>query len=102
MATTVVSAKGQVVLPKAFRDSMGFVPGTRLKVGREGGRMTLEIEDHPFPPTTDEEVFGCLRYDGPPVPVEEMNDAIGQMIVEDWERFEAEARVGSRDDDCER
>ena len=31
---------------------------------------------NPFPPTTIEEVRGCLKYDGPPVSIEEMHELI--------------------------
>jgi AbrB family looped-hinge helix DNA binding protein len=32
MATTLVSSKGQIIIPKAVRDSRQWPPGTRLEV----------------------------------------------------------------------
>jgi len=38
----------------------------------------------PFLQTTLSEVAGCLKYEGPPKTIEDMNDAIGQGIKEQW------------------
>lgn len=43
-----------------------------------------------FPPTTYEEVYGCLKYDGPPRTIEEMHEAIGIEAGRMWEEFERE------------
>ena len=42
MSKTVVSKKGQVVIPKQARDKLGLTPGTVLKVQVEGKRIILE------------------------------------------------------------
>ena len=48
MHTTVVSKKGQVVIPKAIRDRLGLKPGTVLRVVTEGKRVILEpVEESP-------------------------------------------------------
>ena len=39
---TVVSSKGQVVIPKPVREALGLRPGTPLRVWVEGGRVVLE------------------------------------------------------------
>lgn len=39
---TVVSKKGQVVIPKKIRDTLGLSPGTVLRVEVEGKRVILE------------------------------------------------------------
>jgi len=36
-----VAERGQITLPKAARDALGLVKGTKLKVEVEGGRIIL-------------------------------------------------------------
>lgn len=74
-ATTRVSAKGQVSLPKGIREKRRWSAGTRLVVEETPEGVLLKPEPL-FPPTRLEDVAGMLRYDGPPVTVEEMNEAI--------------------------
>ena len=47
MSKTVVSKKGQVVIPKQARDKLGLTPGTVLKVQVEGKRIILEPLQEP-------------------------------------------------------
>ena len=52
MTKTVVSKKGQVVIPKPIRDQLSLIPGTVLKVQIEGKLVILEPVQEP-----PEEVF---------------------------------------------
>jgi AbrB family looped-hinge helix DNA binding protein len=83
--TTVVSTKGQVILPKAIRDQRRWSAGTRLTVEETAEGVLLKPAPR-FPPTRIEDVFGSLRYDGPAKTLEEMDAAIT-----------AEARARARD-----
>jgi len=49
MLKTIVSKKGQVVIPKPIRDQLGLAPGTILKVHVEGKRIILEPLTEPPP-----------------------------------------------------
>jgi hypothetical protein len=40
----------------------------------------------PFPPTTLDEVVGCLKYKGKPVTLAEMDAAIGREVMRRHER----------------
>lgn len=79
--TTVLSTKGQVILPKAVRDERGWKPGTKLTVEPTPDGVLLKPEPL-FPPTTNDEVFGCLKWEGAPKSLEEMDAAIDDMIRE--------------------
>ena len=81
---TVLSSKGQVVLPSATRHAMGWAPGERLTVEQQGDTVILRRAS-PFKPTRPEDVFGSARYDGPPVSMEDMNKAIDAMVQEGHE-----------------
>ena len=59
MSATVLSTKGQVILPKAIRDEKDWAPGVRLIVESTPEGVLLRPE-RPFPATTFEEVRGSL------------------------------------------
>jgi AbrB family looped-hinge helix DNA binding protein len=73
--TTVVSTKGQVILPKAIREKRDWRAGTRLVV-EETPEGVLLRRARVFPETRPEDVRGSLRWDGPPKTIEEMNAGI--------------------------
>jgi len=74
-ATTVVSTKGQVILPKAIRDQRHWDAGTRLVVeDTEAGVLLTRAPL--FPKTSHDQVFGMLTYKGPPKSLEEMEQGI--------------------------
>jgi AbrB family looped-hinge helix DNA binding protein len=91
MAKTRLSSKGQVIIPKAVRDRHGWQPGVELEVEDRGDAVVLRLATS-FRPTTFEEVRGCLKYEGPPVTIEEMDEAIDREARRMWEEFERQRR----------
>jgi AbrB family looped-hinge helix DNA binding protein len=81
MATTRISTKGQVVLPRAVRERRKWGPGTMLIVEETKDGVLLRREK-PFPPTTFEQVAGILKYKGKPKTLEEMDEAIAKGVRE--------------------
>ena len=73
--TTVVSTKGQVILPKAIREKRDWPAGTRLVVEETPDGVLLR-RARVFPETRPEDVFGSLKYDGPAKTIEEMDAGI--------------------------
>jgi AbrB family looped-hinge helix DNA binding protein len=73
--TTIVSTKGQVILPKAIRQRRHWEPGTRLVVEDTPDGVLLKPAPV-FAPTRPEDVAGMLAYRGPPKTLEEMDAAI--------------------------
>ena len=61
--TTTVSTKGQVILPKALRRSLGWEAGTRLVVEDTPEGVLLRPEPV-FAETRPEDVFGLVRRQG--------------------------------------
>ena len=59
-ATTTVSTKGQVILPKAIRDEKNWGPGARLTVESTREGVLLRQAERAFAPATFDEVRGCL------------------------------------------
>jgi len=81
-ARTIMSAKGQVVIPKDVRDRLGLVPGEQLDVIEMGGGVLLKARPV-FPKLSFEDAAARLReiirYDGPALTIEEMDLADADM-----------------------
>jgi AbrB family looped-hinge helix DNA binding protein len=72
---TVVSTKGQVILPKAVRQRRRWGAGTQLVV-EETAEGVLLKQDSLFVPTRPEDVFASLPRPDRPRTIDEMNAAI--------------------------
>lgn len=79
--TTVMSTKGQVILPKALRESRNLRPGARLVIEETAEGILLKSAPL-FPPSRPEDVFGMVNYDGPPKTLEEMDEGIASAVRE--------------------
>jgi AbrB family looped-hinge helix DNA binding protein len=75
--TTIISTKGQVILPKAIRDMRHWPAGTRLTVEDTPDGVLLKPAPL-FPETDIDAVFGSLRYIGSPLSIDDMNAAVAQ------------------------
>lgn len=75
--TTVVSTKGQVILPKGLRDRRHWPPGTRLTVEETPDGVLLKASPT-FAETRLDRVFGTLRHAGPPLSDEDMSETIAR------------------------
>jgi AbrB family looped-hinge helix DNA binding protein len=73
--TTVVSTKGQVILPKTIRQQRRWDTGTRLVVEDTPEGVLLKPASV-FPETRSEDVFASLPHKGAPKTIEEMNAGI--------------------------
>jgi len=73
--TTTVSTKGQVILPKVVRERRHWDAGTRLEVEERDDGVLLKPAPL-FPPTKPDDVYGSVKYSGPPRSIEDMNAAI--------------------------
>ena len=72
---TVVSTKGQVILPKAIRDKRRWAAGTKLTIEETSEGVLLKSATL-FPETDLDSVCGMLKYDGPALTIEEMDEAV--------------------------
>ena len=82
---TTVSTKGQVVLPKTLRDKRAWGTGTRLEVQETSEGVLLKAAPL-FPPTRHEDVYGSVKYSGPPVSLEDMDAAITAEAIRRYAR----------------
>ncbi len=70
MHESKISKRGQTTLPKAVRDALGLKPGDRIRYFIHDGDVRI------LPVRPIGRLFGILKYDGLPVSIEEMNNAI--------------------------
>jgi AbrB family looped-hinge helix DNA binding protein len=85
MEFTKLSSKGQMVVPKPIRDALNWPPGAELTVEKGEDSFVVRRKDT-LPRTTVDEVVGCLKYDGPPVSLSDMERAIDNELRERWRR----------------
>jgi AbrB family looped-hinge helix DNA binding protein len=79
METTRLSTKGQIILPKAIRDSRAWAPGTEFTVEETGDGILLRPAAR-FPDANLEEVAGCLRSRRKSKTSAQMRAAIGREV----------------------
>lgn len=83
MTTIRLSSKGQVIIPKSIRNTHQWGVGQEFVVEDTGDGILLKPKAS-FSTTTIKDVAGCLKYDGAPKSIEEMNDAIRKGVQEQW------------------
>ncbi len=70
MLESGITAKGQTTLPKAVREALSVRAGDRVRYVIQDGDVRI-LKVGPVG-----RLFGMLKYDGPPVTLEEMDRAI--------------------------
>ncbi len=85
METTLLSSKGQVIIPKTIRSSHNWRPGTRFAVEDVQGGVLLKPLSS-FPTTDLQSGLGCVGYKGPVKSLDEMQAAIDDELALTWHR----------------
>lgn len=81
MSQATMTSKGQITVPKDVRDELGLEPGTKVTFVRVGPReYRIRAKSRSLL-----ELGGIARYSGPPMSVEEMDDAIAVGMAESAE-----------------
>jgi AbrB family looped-hinge helix DNA binding protein len=78
MATSTVTSKGQITIPLAVRRALKLEPGSKVEfVEQPDGSFEL------IPATRSiKDLKGIVKYAGPPVSIEEMDQAIADAAAE--------------------
>jgi bifunctional DNA-binding transcriptional regulator/antitoxin component of YhaV-PrlF toxin-antitoxin module len=84
METTKLSSDGQVTIPQVLREIHQWQAGQEFVAIDTGDGILLKPKT-PFVETTLEAVAGYLKYDGTPISLEEMEDAIRRGVEETWD-----------------
>ena len=75
MLESPITARGQTTLPKAVRDALGVRPGDRVRYFVVDGEVRMRAV-RPI-----QRLFGVLRYDGPPVTLDDMQRGIAEAAA---------------------
>ncbi len=81
METTKLSSKGQIIIPKFFRDAYRWSVGQEFIVLDTGEGILLKVKK-PFAPAQLDDVAGCLNYSGEAKTLDQMEDAIRKGVQE--------------------
>ncbi|TAF10516.1 MAG: AbrB family transcriptional regulator [Nostocales cyanobacterium] len=81
MEITRLSPQGEVIIPQSLREVHHWDAGQEFIIIDMGNGILLQPKN-PFPVTKLEDVAGCLKYDGEPATLEDMEDAIRQGVEE--------------------
>ena len=85
MLSTTLSTKGQVVIPKELRDARKWHVGMSLTVEEVPQGLLIRPAKKPlFPPTTIEDVMGCLKYEGPPLSLADIDRKMNVAFRKNW------------------
>ena len=82
---TVLSTKGQIVVPKAIRDSRGWNAGTKFTVEEIADGFVVRAKPR-LRRTTIDDVAGCLRYTGRPKTIAQMDIGIAKAVKQRHDR----------------
>ena len=85
MATTRLSTKGQIILPKNIRTSRAWAPGTEFTIEETADGILLRPARR-FPRTDLDDVAGCLRSRRKPKTPTQMRAAIGREVIRRHDR----------------
>lgn len=72
MLESSVNFRGQTTLPEAVRDALGLEAGDKVRY------VILDESALIMPVRPTSRLFGSLKYDGPPVSLEDMEHAIAE------------------------
>ncbi len=75
MVTTLLSSKGQIVIPKTICSSHKWRSGLEFIIEEYGDSIILK-PNKPFATASFEQVYGCLNYKGKRKSLREMEKAI--------------------------
>lgn len=77
-----IGPKGQVVIPKLFRKTMGFYPGSTVVFELEGNKLLIER-----PEVKTEEIFAQIAKSGKSVKELHPHEAYEEELEERWKRI---------------
>jgi AbrB family looped-hinge helix DNA binding protein len=87
-ATTKISSKGQIVIPREVRDALRWRQGDTLVVETKGHELVLRRQSSLGPSLTVEEVAGMGKklYQGSPLSLDELDRKAREHFAREWKK----------------
>jgi AbrB family looped-hinge helix DNA binding protein len=86
MATAALTSKGQITIPIQVREDLGLKTGDRVSfIKGENGEYILKAKTGSIM-----DLKGIFKRTGPPLTIEEMDEAVGKYLAEDDARITGE------------
>ena len=86
MLKSRIMDRGQTTIPKKIRDEIGLKPGDTVQYSIRDGVIQMR------PLISAKSLKGMLKYDGPPVSLNDIDEAIEQARIERWKQREQSSR----------
>lgn len=86
MEITKLSPQGQVIIPQSLREAHQWKVGQEFIIDMGDG--ILLKPNKPFTESKLDDVAGCLKYQGKPKTLEDMDNAIRQGVEEYWHNYD--------------
>jgi AbrB family looped-hinge helix DNA binding protein len=85
MSTITMTSKGQITLPAATRAKLRLVKGAQMSVEETAdGKVILTPKAQKSGDIR--RLKGIVKYDGPPVSIEDMKRVVGDAVADDYRR----------------
>lgn len=82
MATATMTSKGQVTIPAAIRKKLRLHAGSKIDfIENKAGETVIRPKTGSI-----RDLYGFIKYDGPPVSIEEMDEAVKKAASERFKR----------------
>jgi AbrB family looped-hinge helix DNA binding protein len=85
MTTTILSSKGQLIIPKTVRSKHHWQAGTVFVVEDTEAGLLLKPRKT-FPTSRIEDGLGCAGYQGPPKSLEEIQEGLDAAVRSAWRK----------------
>lgn len=88
-----ITPQGEAIIPKDVCEKLDWLPGTEMEIRTGGGEVIVGLREEPREWISLEEFRRRVPpHDGPPVTLEQMEEAIDRALVERWKAKEARSR----------
>lgn len=80
IATSTVTSKGQILIPKVYRDALGLKPNQRVSLTLRNKRLIVDKA------LTVDDMFGIFKVKSKPLTKKEIKTIVSQAVIAKYEK----------------